>query len=418
LAHEKERIQIAAQGHAEALEHHTYTRRAAEIASVMVRCLKSPDSTGPVSGLECSLKNVLTSTRFSNTPDLSTPTKLWITKNDHPKEQYFKNPLRIFAAFSQTNWEDYNLQPGLAHFGEVIRFDWKDRYDQYDPQWHWSQKQRMNLELLDRLYQAHRRQPVDLFFSYLSGRLIFPGFIHTINRMNIPSLNISLDDKAKFWGELEPTGYSGMGDIASAFTLCWTTDKSALAHYREVGAEALYMPAAADPDIFRPLDLPKTMDVIFVGQNYGQRSTIVEQLRDRGIAVQTFGAGWKNGPVTMTEMVRLFSQSKIVLGMGLVGDSSELVGLKGRDFEVPMCGALYLTHANPDLAEFFALDREIVCYRSFSDLVEKIEFFLAHPGEADAVRQAAFERSRREHTWIQRFQQAFKILASTKSEQP
>ena len=318
--------------------------------------------------------------------------------------------LRIFAAFSQNNWEDYNLQPALEAFGEVIRYDWNPRYDQYDPQWHWNGKQKMNIELLDAVHKTHGENPIDLFFGYLSGRLIFPAPIRTITMMGIPTLNISLDDKTKFFGELEPTGFTGMADIAGAFSLCWTTDKEALRHYTAVGAPAVYMPPGANPFIFHPFEQQRDIDVCFVGQNYGQRPHIISKLREQGIHVHTFGSGWESGELPIDEMVKLFSRSKITLGIGTVGDASDILCIKGRDFEVPMSGGLYLTRYNPDLEEFFEIGKEILCYDNMDDLIEKIRYFLSNPNEGEAIRTAGLQRSLRDHTWVQRFHTAFQAM--------
>jgi hypothetical protein len=315
--------------------------------------------------------------------------------------------LHIFAAFRHHNWEDHNLQPALEALGKVVRFNWHPPYDQYDPQWHWGGKQRMNIELFRAVQAVHKQQPIDVFFSYLSGRLVFPGIIRAIGMMGIPTLNICLDDKAKFNGSLEPTGFSGMVDIANAFTLCWTTTREAVATYGRVGARAIYMPPGANPGVFRPYDLPRDIDVCFVGQKYGQRPQLIAYLRERGINVQTFGRGWESGEISMDEMVRLFSRSNITLGIGTVGNSTDVVCIKGRDFEVPMSGGFYLTQYNPDLEEFYETGKEIVCYDSLDDLVEKIRYYLAHPQEAEEIRQAGLHRARREHTWVGRFRQAF-----------
>ena len=231
--------------------------------------------------------------------------------------------------------------------------------------------------------------------------------IRAIGMMGIPTLNIFLDDKRKFYGSLEPTGFAGMVDIASAFTLCWTTTKEAVANYEHVGARVIYLPPGANPDVFHPYDLPRDIDVCFVGQKYGQRPQIMAYLRERGINVQTFGRAWASGEVPMEEMVKLFSRSKITLGIGTVGDSANVVCIKGRDFEVPMSGGFYLTQYNPDLEEFYETGKEIVCYESPDDLLEKIRHYLAHPQEAEEIRQAGLRRARQEHTWMGRFQQAF-----------
>lgn len=318
-----------------------------------------------------------------------------------------RKPLRIFAAFRHFNWEDYNLQPALEKLGEVIRYNWHPRFNQYDRRWHWGGKQRMNLEFLQTVHRAHQEQPIDIFFGYLSGRVVFPGVIRAIEMMGIPTLNIFLDDERKFYSSLEPTGFAGMVDIASAFTLCWTTTKEAVANYERVGARAIYLPPGANPDVFHPYDLSGDIDVCFVGQKYGRRPQIMAYLRERGINVQTFGRGWDSGEIPMEEMVKLFSRSKITLGIGTVGDSTDVVCIKGRDFEVPMSGGFYLTQYNPDLEEFYEIRTEIVCYDSLDDLVGKIRYYLTHPDEAEEIRQAGLHRARQEHTWVGRFRQAF-----------
>jgi len=67
-------------------------------------------------------------------------------------------------------------------------------------------------------------------------------------------------------------------------------------------------------------------------------------------------------------MSRIYARSRINLGFGGIGHSRNLVCLKGRDFEVPMSGALYVTQHNPELALVFDIGREIVTYRDESEL--------------------------------------------------
>ena len=289
-----------------------------------------------------------------------------------------RNHLRIFAAFSNVNWEQNNLKPALEHFGEVIRFQW-NFYDQYKPDWHFLHKVQMNQRMLEALRSAHKEKPVDLFFGYVSGRTVFPGVIRSIGQMGISTLCLSLDDKAKFFGDLELTGYPGMVDIANAFTLCWTSTEDAIEKYESVGAKAIYLPAGANPDVFRPYDIPRDIDVSFIGQKYGNRISMIEEIRQRGIDVKTFGKGWESGEIPQEEMVKLYSRSKITLGFAEVVGSNELFCLKGRDFEVPMSGGFYLTQYHPELAQWFDVGKEIACYTDIDDMVEKICYYLAHP---------------------------------------
>jgi spore maturation protein CgeB len=110
----------------------------------------------------------------------------------------------------------------------------------------------------------------------------------------------------------------------------------------------------------------------------------------------------------------MFSQSRLSLGFATAGDSHKtgkrLTHLRLREFEAPMSGALYLTEAQPELAEYFEPDKEVLTYSDRDELLEKARYYLAHQEHAERVRRAALIRSRREHTWQHRFDQLFASL--------
>jgi spore maturation protein CgeB len=81
-----------------------------------------------------------------------------------------------------------------------------------------------------------------------------------------------------------------------------------------------------------------------------------------------------------------------------------------REFEAPMCGALYCTGYLDELAEHFELDKEILTYRSQYELLEKARYYLAHPEEAERIRQAGRARALRDHTYHRRFQSLFQTI--------
>jgi hypothetical protein len=317
--------------------------------------------------------------------------------------------MRIFAAFQHFNWENHNLTPALKTFGDVVRYDWHPPYDQYDPGWHYGLKAAMNREMLCRVCDAHQERPIDVFYGYLCGRLVFRGYIELLRVLGIPTLNMTLDDKTHRYSALEPTGFAGMVDIASAFDLCWTSDPTALDWYAAHGARAIYLPAGANPDVFAPVECARDIDVLFVGKNYGRRAAIVGRLAEAGIDVACYGEGWPRGAVTTPEMVALMNRARITLGIGETADPA-LLSLKGRDFEAPMCGAFYLTQDNPELAEHYAINLDIVTWRDMGDLVAKCRYYLARPNEAEYIRRHGAECARREHTWRARFEKAFAAM--------
>jgi len=322
--------------------------------------------------------------------------------------------MRIFAAFRHFNWEEHNLTPALRTFGDVVRYDWHPPYDQYDAGWHYGLKSAMNREMLQRVDAAHKEKPLDVFYGYLCGRLVHRGYIEALRLMGIPTLNMTLDDKTHKYSSLEPTGFAGMVDIASAFDLCWTSDPTAVAWYEDHGARAIYLPAGANPDVFKPMECERDIDVLFVGKKYGRRESIIWHLEQAGIDVQAYGQGWERGPVTTATMVELMNRAKITLGIGEAADGT--ISLKGRDFEAPMAGAFYLTQYNPELLEHYRIGcrgftpGHIDMWENTTDLIDKCKFYLAHPEDADSIRHAGAKHARQHHTWRARFEAAFEAM--------
>jgi spore maturation protein CgeB len=189
---------------------------------------------------------------------------------------------------------------------------------------------------------------------------------------------------------------------APAFNWVATTSSAALEKYRRDGVtNVMQTQWACNAHLYRPLDLPKTIDVSFVGQPHGDRRDVIERLRARGIAVQTFGLGWPAGRVSQREMIEIFNRSKINLNLSNASRGG-VEQVKGRDFEVPGCGGFLLSRASPEIAACFDVGREIVCYDGTDDLADKIRYYLARDGERDAIAAAGYRRTIREHTYAHR----------------
>ena len=84
--------------------------------------------------------------------------------------------------------------------------------------------------------------------------------------------------------------------------------------------------------------------------------------------------------------------------------------LKGRDFEIPMSGGLYLNQDNPELSLVYNVGKEILTYKDEKDCAQKIKWLLENPDEADKIRKAGRERALKGHSWERRFEQIFEIV--------
>ncbi|MGC9350197.1 MAG: CgeB family protein, partial [Anaerolineae bacterium] len=294
---------------------------------------------------------------------------------------------------------------------------------------------RLEGALLEQIGKAHREKPVDLFFSYFYSMNVTPETISRIRKMGIMTVNWYCNASYQF---------DLVRDIAPAYDYCLVPEKFRLADYERVGATPIYCQEAANPNIYRPYDLPVEFDVTFVGQKYGERPAYIRYLLDQGIDVRVWGPFWQGGgprvprwrlvgsrikrfflgvaplfpvrvpseicgpPLSDEELIRMYSRSKINLGFSTVADTAtKIKQVRLRDFEVPMSGGFYMVDYMSELEEFFNIGEEIVCYHSKEDLAEKAKYYLAHDAERERIRRSGMERARRDHTWQERFQTCF-----------
>ncbi len=319
---------------------------------------------------------------------------------------------RIYAAVHQVNWELDNLVKPWSDLGDIEHYDWGEAYDQYHPQWKEKKRAFCN-DLMEKVRVAHQREPIDIFFSYLSGNWIYPDLITEINKLGIITINFGFDDKLKFWGFQTEHGLTGNAEIAPAFDICITCQSSNdVSKYVYVGGNPLFFPPAANPDAVDYKDTRKDIAMSFVGQKYGERSKVVDALLKRGVPISAYGKGWSNGELSFEEKQDVLSRTLISLGFGYIDNSDNAVGLKERDFEVPLMGGLYITTYNPDLEACYILGDEIECYKDFSELVEKTKHYLNHPEEAKRKGLAGRDRVLSDHTWKKRFGMVVDLMSN------
>lgn len=198
------------------------------------------------------------------------------------------------------------------------------------------------------------------------------------------------------------------------FDLHVTTYPSAVEKARADGFDHVLLSQwAASSERLRP-PLPAQeckYDVTFVGSCYGTRPQWIRKLKERGLDVRTFGYGWPSGAVKSENIPEIMRQSRISLNFadsGLIVDGLKIRRdrqIKARTFEVPGCGGMLLTEMTDRIDDFYLPDKEIAVFRDIDELAEKIQWLLGHPEERDAIAQAGYERTEREHTYEHRFRQ-------------
>lgn len=317
---------------------------------------------------------------------------------------------RLFFAANGATTGKAGWVLGWRELADVVVWDWaKDGYNQRTGGWLLRSKAAFNETLYYRVWEAHEALPFDMMVCYLSGRYVYPETVQRIKDLGIILVNISMDDTLKFWGSVDATGFTGDAGIARVFDICVSAqNRRNVGKYVAMGANPLYMAPGGDNNaIVYTLGNPpyeRPIPVSFVGGNYGTRGALVELLRNEGMVVVTRGNGWPEGRASLEEMAEILRSSLVTLGFGFIGNTP-MVGLKGRDFYVPLHGAAYLTTFCPELSEFFIEDEEILFYRSRKELIDKAKWCLAHPDEARAIGLAGRKRALKEHRWGNRWEE-------------
>lgn len=299
---------------------------------------------------------------------------------------------------------------------------------------------RLEAELMRQVERAHAKAPIDVFFSYFYSAMVTPRTIERIRAMGIHTVNWYCNASYQF---------DLVRDIAPAYDTCLVPEHFRLEDYRRAGANPIYCQEAANPTFYHPYERTDEFEVTFVGSCYGNRPEDVRYLLGRGIDVRVFGPGWSDlappgvgarvrraagqikrrlageplrppllparccggGMLSDEGMVRMYSRSRVSLGFSVVGgshgDPEPIRQVRLRDFEAPMSGAFYLVEYMPEIEEFFVPGVEIACYTSKRDLADRLAHYLSHPEEMERIRAAGHERALRDHTWQQRFHDAF-----------
>jgi len=311
----------------------------------------------------------------------------------------------IYLTQYDSTFSTNNAYLPLCELGTVYRHEMDEKDDRKN--WYKVKKDK-NIEMVNFVKQTIMNHKIDVIVCYHSGRTLTQGSLEFLASLNIPVINESLDDERKFVGKKGGDGiYRGMKEICKYVTLSLTTSKSALVKYLVEGGKALYKPYAANPNVYKKLWLDKKYDVVFVGANYGTRPMYIDYLRQNGINVLAKGDGWENGSASADEMIELFNQAKIILGFAGVGISDDIFILKGRDFEAPLTGSMYMTQRHEELTEYFELGRDIETYASKEELLQKVRRYLEDDEAREKIARNGYEKCQANYTTKASYEKIF-----------
>ncbi len=279
----------------------------------------------------------------------------------------------------------YHIERALRALGHTVTYiglpcDQRAGYDSTVP--------------VDEIFAALPQKPDLYLWVDPAGRYFPPG----IERLPIPTAGYLVDVHLGRWRE----------QAARFFDAVFIAQKDYLERFRRaVGHDQVYwLPLAAASDVHYDHHLPRIYEVGFVGHIARAHRRTPRARRLRQIAGRFHTNDWAR-VYTPEEVGRIYSQSRIVFNCSIAGDVTM------RVFEGAACGALVLTDAIANgLEELFEIGREIVVYRDDADLMEKIEYYLTHEEEREAIARAGQRRVLQEHTYLHRMQRLVEVVSA------
>lgn len=244
----------------------------------------------------------------------------------------------------------------------------------------------------------------------LKGSLTMPQVLEKLKEAGIPTVAYHLDLYMGIsrWKEYENDPY--LRDLQYFFTV----DKF-MADWvnKNTKTKAFYLPAGVfDRECTMLPPQRVRYDIIFTGsRGYHAEHPFRPQLID--FLRQTYGQRFihigNDGEVGMQRGMRLnqiYRNAKIVVGDTLQINFDYPYYYSDRLFEVPGRGGFSIFPDIKGVEECYEPGKEIVLYKhgDFDDLKEKIDYYLAHEEEREAIRKAGFERTKRDHTYVNRWQ--------------
>jgi spore maturation protein CgeB len=285
-------------------------------------------------------------------------------------------------------------EPLKSLFNKVIYYDYLERTRKIG-------KKATNREILD---IVKRDTPEYTFFIPYKNE-IRDSTLDKIAKLNSNVVAWFSDDRYRF------DNYSRF--IAKHVFCSITTDKEAHKKYHDLDLNAIRTQFAANPYYYKKIPSTFKYGVSFVGQNYGSRAEFLNFLQNKGVALKVFGRGF-GSYIEFDEMLKVFSESKINLNLSGSSQDDRVKQIKGRVFEVPMCGGFLLTEHAEGLEECFHIGEEIDCFQDRDEALEKIEYYLENEKERKKIAHAGYLASQERHTWNKRLGDIFKKLDDIK----
>lgn len=247
----------------------------------------------------------------------------------------------------------------------------------------------------------------DLFLTF-KGEIILPETISSLKRLGIKTVNWYPDHLP------DSSQNTGMISAYDCFIYwdAWRTKK-----YHQFGLKnVLYLPFCTIAEK-TPAPRKKIYQINFIANWQAHREEKISPVANYGIKIwggkqwqaSRLSNSYQGGPTTVKEMIKIIRASKITLNVHVV-EQIYSEGTNVRTFEATGAGGFLLSNKRRSLYELFKVGKEIEVFEGDEDLVEKTRFYLENDTAREKIAKAGWERTKKEHTYLERFNLLLKYL--------
>lgn len=248
----------------------------------------------------------------------------------------------------------------------------------------------------------------DLFLTF-KGEIILPETILKLKRIGVKTINWYPD-------YISPDTDSNKEFIgAYDYFVYW--DKWHTNDLQKKGfGGVFYLPFCTIPSKTPP-PKEKKYKINFVANWHKHREEKIKPVADLGLNIwgnkawseTSLKENYRGGPVSVAEMKKIIRLSKITLNIHVV-ENVYSEGTNVRTFEATGAGGFLLANKRKSLYELFDVGREIEVFDGTEELIEKTKFYLKNDTLRGKIARAGWERTKKNHTYLKRFNLLLKYL--------
>jgi glycosyltransferase involved in cell wall biosynthesis len=215
----------------------------------------------------------------------------------------------------------------------------------------------------------------------------------------------------------------------SGFDAFFTNSKGVIPDLIEMGAKNVHsLYYAADPELFKPVNVDKNIDISFFGYGSEFREEWMKKLITEPSNIlfnRRFSVGGKGfgidlgkanmvGDLSYSTFRRFCCQSNICLNITRWSHTSVYASATARPFELAALGACIVSQPYSGIEEWFDVGKEIVIANNETDVLSIYQYLLDTDDEREKIGERARARILKDHTYQNRAKDFISVMKVVK----